>query len=257
MSELLFVVERTRPEVYDSLRRTCADIDTVQVILDRRSRERRLVTTQRDAERRRADRRVRRLDEELASLGFAVVYQAAPRPVRVAAPRGADLEPTPTELKSFLARLPLFKEFSQAEVDLLAEGTAVRRLQRAQVLFEEGARGKEMFVVYEGRIIISKDVIGRVENVLSVMGPGDFFGEMNVFGGLRRSATAQAETAAVVLELGQDSLRQVVERSPGAGLAFFAAMVREFSKRLSRTDDLVAEVTRWGLEATGLDADFE
>ncbi len=27
-----------------------------------------------------------------------------------------------------------------------------------------------MFVVYEGRIIISKDVIGRVENVLSVMG---------------------------------------------------------------------------------------
>lgn len=257
MGELLFVVERTRPEVYDSLRRTCADIDSVQVILDRRSRERRLVTTQRDAERRRGDRRVRQLDEELASLGFAVVYQAAPLPVRVAAPPGADLEPTPTEMKSFLARLPLFKEFSQAEVDLLAERMAVRRLQRAQVLFEEGDHGKEMFVVYEGRIIISKDVIGRVENVLSVMGPGDFFGEMNVFGGLRRSATAQAETDAVVLELGQDSVRQVVERSPGAGLAFFAAMVREFGKRLSRTDDLVAEVTRWGLEATGLDADFE
>ena len=30
-------------------------------------------------------------------------------------------------------------------------------------------------------------------------------------------------------------------------------LVREFSQRLSATDDLVTEVTRWGLEASGFD----
>jgi len=39
-----------------------------------------------------------------------------------------------------------------------------------------------------------------------------------------------------------------VEHNPQAGLAFFTALVREFSQRLSATDDLVGEVTRWGLE---------
>jgi len=50
-----------------------------------------------------------------------------------------------------------------------------------------------------------------------------------------------------------EPLTAVVERNPGAGLAFFTALVREFSLRLSATDDLVSEVTRWGLEASGFD----
>jgi len=33
-------------------------------------------------------------------------------------------------------------------------------------------------------------------------------------------------------------------------------MVKEFSNRLSNTDEMLAEVTRWGLEATGLDEDL-
>jgi len=34
-------------------------------------------------------------------------------------------------------------------------------------------------------------------------------------------------------------------------------LVREFSQRLSATDDLVTEVTRWGLEASGIDLSDE
>ncbi len=41
MDDLLFVVERARPEVYERLRRICADLENVQVILDRRLRARR------------------------------------------------------------------------------------------------------------------------------------------------------------------------------------------------------------------------
>jgi hypothetical protein len=33
--------------------------------------------------------------------------------------------------------------------------------------------------------------------------------------------------------------------------------VRAFTKRLRGTSDLVAEVTRWGLEATGLDVEHK
>jgi len=86
--------------------------------------------------------------------------------------------------------------------------------------------------------------------------PGEFFGEMNLFGCLPRSATARAETDVDLVVLQRSTLEKMLAMKPSAALAFFTAMVREFCNRLAATDDLVSEVTRWGLEATGLDSDL-
>jgi len=112
-----------------------------------------------------------------------------------------------------------------------------------------------MFFLRAGEVIISKHVKGRVEQVLARMGPGDFFGEMGLFDRQPRSATIQADTDVVVLELDGDNLEQLVARSPRAASAFFYQMVRVFIQRLRDSTSLVAEVTRWGLEATGLDVE--
>jgi CRP/FNR family transcriptional regulator, cyclic AMP receptor protein len=254
MNELLFVVERRRPELYESLKRDCADIDNVHVILDRRQQARRRSAAWLEHERRQAERRLRKVDEQLTSLGFVAVKQDPPPDGPLP---GAPGEPIPAETASFVAAVPLFTGLTREEVDLLAGRLRLRRLRKGQVLFSEGARGEEMFLVRDGRIIISKEVTGKAEEVLAVMEPGDFFGEMNAFGGRRRSASARAETDAVLIGLDYRTLEELVARSPRAGVAFFTAMVQEFSKRLDRTDNLVAEVTRWGLEATGLGEDFD
>lgn len=257
MSELLFVVGRTRPEIYESLKRNCLGVENVQVVLDRRRQERRRVAVTLDRERRRAERRSHSIAEQLAALGFVLITRDALPREPVGPVPGARVEPVAAETASFLAQVSLFSGFSRAELDRLAERMQARHLRKGQLLFEEGDRGDEMFLVQQGRVLISKEITGRAEEVLAVMEPGDFFGEMNVFAGLRRSATVRAESDAVLLGLDHATLEDLVARSPRAGLGFFAAMVREFSRRLDRTDDLVAEVTRWGLEATGLDADFE
>ena len=199
---------------------------------------------------------MRRIDEQLTSLGFAIIKRDPPPPASSGQATGAQTE-LHTATASFLATVPLFNGFSREDIGELAERMNVRRLRKGQLLFAEGERGDEMFLVQEGRVLISKEVTGKAEEVLAAMEPGDFFGEMNVFAGLPRSAAVRAETDAVLLGLDYRSLQLLVERSPRAGLIFFTAMVREFSKRLDRTDNLVAEVTRWGLEATGLAADFQ
>jgi CRP-like cAMP-binding protein len=104
-------------------------------------------------------------------------------------------------------------------------------------------------------VIVSKHVAGRVEQVLARLGPGDFFGEMSLFDGQPRSATIQAETDAVLYWLDRANLDQLIEQNPRAATAFFTQLVLVFIKRLRDSSDLVAEVTRWGLEATGLDVE--
>src|SRR5207237_3335292 len=107
-----------------------------------------------------------------------------------------------------------------------------------------------------GSIVVSKPVTGRVEQVLSRLGPGEVFGEMSIFGDeQRRSATIQAEVDSVLLGLHRDKLNRFIEASPRDAAKFFLEMMRVAFKRLRDASDLVAEVTRWGLEATGLDVE--
>jgi CRP/FNR family transcriptional regulator, cyclic AMP receptor protein len=163
--------------------------------------------------------------------------------------------PSPAERLVFLREVRLFKDIGEPELTALGESLRERPLRRGQVLFREGELGEEMFIVVRGSIVVSKPVKERVEQVLARMGPGDFFGEMSLFDRAPRSATIQADSDATLLALDREALRRLTEVSPRAAAAFFHALVQVFIERLRASGDLVAEVTRWGLEATGLDMD--
>jgi CRP-like cAMP-binding protein len=157
------------------------------------------------------------------------------------------------ETLAFLRDVRVFESFSDADLAVVADRLRERDLRKRQILFREDDRGDEMFIVRRGTMLISKAVTGKVEQVLVRVEPFDFFGEMSLFDGSPRSATAQAETDVELLILGRDSLQAMTETAPHAAAAFFHAMVTVFMDRLRRSTQQVAEATSWGLEATGLD----
>ena len=152
----------------------------------------------------------------------------------------------------------LFKDVDEPTLQALWPRLRERRLRKGEVLFRVNEPGDELFLIFSGSIVVSKPVTGRVEQVLKHMGPGEAFGEMCVFGDERtRSATIQAETESMLLGLHRDDLNRFIESNPRAAAKFFLEMARTSFKRLRDTSDLVAEVTRWGLEATGLDVEHK
>ncbi len=162
---------------------------------------------------------------------------------------------SPAETLAFLREVRLFKDIAEPELKVLGQSLQERPLRRGQIICREGDPGEEMFVVRTGSILISKAVTGNVEQVLARIGPGDFFGEMSLFDRSPRSATVQTDSDATLLALDREGLRRMTELNPKAAAAFFHALVLIFIERLRASGDLVAEVTRWGLEATGLDID--
>jgi CRP/FNR family cyclic AMP-dependent transcriptional regulator len=157
----------------------------------------------------------------------------------------------------FLRQVTLFKDLGEEDLAALGARLRERRVREGEVLFRQGEPGDEMFLIRRGAVLISKPVIGRAEQVLARLGPGEFFGEMSLFDQAPRSASVQAETETVMLCLDRDSLQHLIRTSPHAAAAFFYRLAEVFIRRLRETGDLVAEVTRWGLEATGLDADYQ
>src|ERR1041384_6102863 len=86
--------------------------------------------------------------------------------------------------KELLRTVPIFAS--------LARLTTRRRYPKDSVVFFENEEGDSFFMILEGRIkvtILGDD--GR-EIILSVLGPGDFFGEMALLDNEPRSATAIA-----------------------------------------------------------------
>ena len=156
---------------------------------------------------------------------------------------------------AFLRSVRLFRTIEGPELGFLGDSLRERPLRRGQVLLREGDSGDEMFLVRSGSLVISKGVTGRVEQVLARVGPGDFFGEMALFDRSPRSATIQADSDTMLLVLDHAALAKLTEESPRAAAAFFESLVLIFIERLRASGDLVAEVTRWGLEATGLDVE--
>lgn len=68
------------------------------------------------------------------------------------------------------------------------------------VLFEEGQSGQEMYVIHSGRVRLSRRVRGEPQ-LLAVLPPGEFFGELAIINGRARSATAEVIEDAQLLVL--------------------------------------------------------
>ena len=72
MRRELFIVARERSDLYRYLSQTFADAESVEVIWDRRSAERRILPTATTPERRHRERRGRlNVDDELRTVGYA------------------------------------------------------------------------------------------------------------------------------------------------------------------------------------------
>ena len=94
-------------------------------------------------------------------------------------------------------KIRLFREqgISRRELMTLATFSKEKRFPAGASLFQEGDEGSEMYVILEGRVMISKFIPGAGEEALAILERGDFFGEMSLIDGEPRSADAKAHGA--------------------------------------------------------------
>jgi CRP/FNR family transcriptional regulator len=98
----------------------------------------------------------------------------------------------------------------------------------ADVIFEEGSTGRELYVVLEGTVEIAK-VSGANKTTIVTLGKGEFFGEMAVIDGSSRSATAIAAAPKTkVMRINHARFVYLVSQQPAFALMIMDAL----SKRL-------------------------
>src|SRR6266481_1568428 len=80
------------------------------------------------------------------------------------------------------------------------------KLSRGEHLFMEGDDGDALYVVLDGKMKLTRAAAGGRENLLSVIGPGEMFGELSLFDPRPRTSSASAVTDAVLAALKHEAL---------------------------------------------------
>jgi CRP/FNR family transcriptional regulator, cyclic AMP receptor protein len=137
-----------------------------------------------------------------------------------------------------LRRAPLFNALDDDSAAALQAGVTIVQLARAERLFDEGASGNELYVILDGKIKLTRAAADGRENLLSVLGPGEMFGELSLFDPRPRTASATAVTDSRLAALAHADLRSWLTGRPDVALHLLQAL----AQRLRRANDVMADL---------------
>ena len=124
--------------------------------------------------------------------------------------------------------LSLFDQCSKKDLQEIAKLTDEIDFKKDRVLMTEGERGREFYVLLEGRA----DVTRKGKRV-ATLGPGAMIGEMALVSEKPRNATVTLATDAHLLVLTENRFQRLLAQHP----SIQAKVMRSLADRLAAIDD--------------------
>ena len=140
--------------------------------------------------------------------------------------------------ESVIRSAPLFSALNDEEAASLRASMTQVKVSKGHTLFKEGDEGDRLYVVLEGKLKLGTTSIDGRENLLSILGPGEMFGELSLFDPEPRTTTATAVTDAKLLALAHDQVIGLVTRHPQASLE----LLRRLAQRLRKSNEILADL---------------
>jgi CRP/FNR family transcriptional regulator len=137
-----------------------------------------------------------------------------------------------------LGRTPLFEALDAEGANALRAEMHTVTIARGERLFSESDSGDKLYVVLDGKIKLTRTSADGRENLLSVIGPGEMFGELSLFDPRPRTQTATALTDSRLAALDHQALRDCLTRRPAVAVH----LLRALAQRLRRTNDVMTDL---------------
>lgn len=140
-----------------------------------------------------------------------------------------------------LREIGLFGGLSDEALADLAKALTLTLFEPGAAVVREGEAGREMYVILDGEAEVLRSGSHREPRVISVLGPGDWFGEMAMIDLEPRSATVRAVSALRALRLTMQEIKNIYRKDAKSYALLVLNVARQLSRRLRVADGLIAE----------------
>jgi len=118
------------------------------------------------------------------------------------------------------------------------EVAARRRFPKNAVIFSKGDESDSLYIVQSGRVkAVIHDEEGK-EIVLSVIGPGEYFGEMAALDGVPRSATMVTQEPTELLIIRRNDFKGILSSNPDMVLNLLSVLLERLRRANQKIESL-------------------
>ena len=144
--------------------------------------------------------------------------------------------------KDALSRVYLFRELAPNEMERVLSISKEKKVKKNELVFKEGAIGDAFYLIVTGSVRISTLVPGVGEEALTILGEGEYFGEMALIDDAPRSASAIANDDGMLLYIGKDDFRKLLEQQTDIAYKLLWVFTKTLSARLRKTDEQLKSI---------------
>ncbi|NCN96863.1 MAG: Crp/Fnr family transcriptional regulator [Rhodoferax sp.] len=137
-----------------------------------------------------------------------------------------------------LRRVPVFAALTDHQMNQLAGAVTKRRVQRGELIVEQGKKSHALYVILSGRArVVMTDRRAR-EVILDMIAPGDYVGELSLIDGKSHSANVQAEVQCDLLVLDHQDFNRCLSENHAMALA----VIKGLAQRLRKADEKIGSL---------------
>lgn len=140
--------------------------------------------------------------------------------------------------KLCMSQVPIFNHLSDEELLEVANLANHTTFKKGEIIFLAEEHVEQLFIINNGKVKISRISHSGREQILRILGPGEFLGELALFGNSPLSTNAEALDPTEICVIHGRDLKNLVLQFPNIAVK----ILEEFSKRLEKTESLIEQL---------------
>lgn len=144
----------------------------------------------------------------------------------------------PGDVADVLARSGIVQGVEPDAVTALSAQLKPVDFPKGHTIFVEGEPGDRLFIIVSGKVKIVRSAADGRENLLTVMGPSDMFGELAIFDPGPRTSSVTTITQVRAVSMDREALKTWIAGRPEIA----EQLLRVLARRLRRTNDNLGDL---------------
>lgn len=140
--------------------------------------------------------------------------------------------------------VPIFSNLNYEEMMEVASITTDRTYKKGEMIYMAGDVGEKLYVIHTGKVKINRFTESGKEQVIRVIGPGEFMGELSLFSSAHMTDNAEALEDTRMCIIGGENLKELMRRYPDITFK----VIEEISQRLEKAEHLIENISLSSVE---------
>lgn len=134
--------------------------------------------------------------------------------------------------RACVSLVPIFNHLEERQMDEIMETTRSVSYKKGEIIYRAEEESDSLYIVNKGKIRIYRLSENGREQLLRILKPGDFTGELALFRTSKHESYAEAMVNTSVCMIRREDLQMLLEKYPSISMK----VLQEFSRRLGETE---------------------